>query len=134
MKKGIIVAFSLLMALMLNNQLMAQCSGDKGHNCSTKCSEHSGNAKNTKASGPSFKVMGECDMCKSRIEKAALSVTGVKSATWNKETKMLQVDLKEGTNIEDVQKAVANVGHDTEKFKADDKTYKSLPGCCKYRS
>jgi hypothetical protein len=24
------------------------------------------------------------------------------------------------------------VGHDTEKYRADDKAYAKLPGCCKY--
>jgi Cu(I)/Ag(I) efflux system membrane fusion protein len=32
-----------------------------------------------------------------------------------------------------VQKAIAKAGHDTEPFKADDKTYNALPECCLYR-
>jgi Cu(I)/Ag(I) efflux system membrane fusion protein len=28
---------------------------------------------------------------------------------------------------------VAKAGHDTEKYKATDKVYNDLPGCCKYR-
>ena len=32
----------------------------------------------------------------------------------------------------DIQKKVAAVGHDTEKYKASDKDYAALPGCCKY--
>jgi hypothetical protein len=134
MKKGILIVFSLLMAFMVNTQLLAQCCGDKGHKCSTKCSEHSNKSDNSKVGLPSFKVFGKCDMCKSRIEKAALGVKGVKSANWNKSTQMLQVELSEGTKLEDVQKAVAKAGHDTELVKADDKTYKGLPACCKYRS
>jgi len=34
---------------------------------------------------------------------------------------------------DDIQKRLAAVGHDTQKYKATDKAYNSLPGCCKYR-
>ncbi|MDP4184112.1 MAG: heavy-metal-associated domain-containing protein [Bacteroidota bacterium] len=82
----------------------------------------------------SFKVNGNCGMCKTRIEKAAKSVTGVTTADWNQSTKVLAVSYNEAkTNSDQIQKAIAKVGHDTEKFKADDKTYNALPGCCKYR-
>ena len=37
------------------------------------------------------------------------------------------------TNNETIQKAITHSGHDTEKTKADDKTYNELPACCKYR-
>ena len=38
-----------------------------------------------------FKVYGNCGMCETRIEKAALSVNGVSKADWNKETEKLAV-------------------------------------------
>lgn len=80
-----------------------------------------------------FKVSGNCGMCEARIEKAAKTVNGVNTADWNKETKIIEVsfDVAE-TNIQKIQEAIAKAGHDTELFKADDKTYASLPGCCKY--
>jgi Cu(I)/Ag(I) efflux system membrane fusion protein len=37
------------------------------------------------------------------------------------------------TNRNAIQKAIANAGHDTEKIKAEDKVYNTLPECCKYR-
>jgi hypothetical protein len=37
------------------------------------------------------------------------------------------------TSSDAIQKAIAKVGHDTEKLKADDKIYSAMPGCCKYR-
>jgi Cu(I)/Ag(I) efflux system membrane fusion protein len=81
-----------------------------------------------------LKVGGACGMCKTRIEKAAQSVEGVTSAAWNKETQQLHVHFDAAkTTIEAVSKAVAQSGHDTDKNKADDKTYNALPGCCKYR-
>jgi copper chaperone CopZ len=80
----------------------------------------------------SIKVSGNCDLCKARIEKAA-KVDGVSKAEWNKNTKVLTLVYNPAIVTSDaVQKKIASVGHDTEKFKADDKVYNSLPGCCKY--
>ena len=81
------------------------------------------------------KVGGLCDMCKDRIETAALSVAGVESANWNSESQMLHLNFDAGkTSSDAIQKAVAAVGHDTEKFKAPDEVYKELPECCLYRN
>lgn len=81
-----------------------------------------------------FSVSGNCDMCKERIEKAAKSVGGVKSATWDEKTKKINVEFDSmKTDLNNIQKAIAKAGHDTEKYKADDKTYESLPKCCHYR-
>ncbi|MDR3217610.1 MAG: cation transporter [Dysgonamonadaceae bacterium] len=80
-------------------------------------------------------VQGSCEMCKTRIEKAAKSVDGVASATWDAESKQLEFlyDASK-TAPEAVSKAIATVGHDTEKDTASDDVYNALPGCCKYRS
>ena len=80
-----------------------------------------------------FQVKGNCGMCKSRIEKAALSVDGVSKADWDKETEMLSVTFKEAkTDLDKIQLAIAKVGHDTPLHKANDDVYNKLPGCCKY--
>lgn len=79
------------------------------------------------------KVYGKCGMCETRIEKASKAVDGVTKADWNKETSMLEVTYDPAkTNIEKIETAVSKVGHDTDATKADDKTYSSLPACCKY--
>jgi len=80
----------------------------------------------------SIKVLGNCGMCKKTIE-TALKVPGVSSANWDKETKILKVsyDASKVSN-DDVQKKVAAVGYDTEKFKATTAAYKKLPTCCQY--
>lgn len=79
------------------------------------------------------KVYGNCGSCEKRIDKAAKAVDGVAKATWNKETMMLEVTYDPAkTSVEKIQTAVAKVGHDTDAIKADDKTYSSLPACCKY--
>ncbi len=80
-----------------------------------------------------IKVAGVCKMCEARIEKAAL-IKGVKFAEWKKETQMLKVIYKsKQVSEEDIHKAVAKAGHDTQKVKAPDKVYKQLPDCCLYR-
>ncbi len=79
-----------------------------------------------------FKVFGNCGMCESRIEKA-LKVEGVKSADWDKDTKIVTVMFDpEKVSEEQMHKIMAEVGHDTEKFRASDEVYSKLPGCCKY--
>ncbi|MDO9511982.1 MAG: efflux RND transporter periplasmic adaptor subunit [Bacteroidales bacterium] len=80
-----------------------------------------------------FTVAGNCEMCKERIEKAAKSITGVATAEWNIKTKKLHTSFdKSKTSIMNIQKAIARVGHDTEKFKAPDDVYSKLPECCLY--
>ena len=71
-------------------------------------------------------------MCKARIEKAAKE-EGAVSASWDKKTKILMVTFNPSTtSVDKIEKKMASVGHDTEKYRADDKTYDSLPSCCKY--
>ena len=81
-----------------------------------------------------LKVEGLCGMCKTRIEKAAKDIDGVARAEWDKATKKLTLEFdSDKTKVETISKAVARIGHDTEKDKANDNVYDSLPGCCKYR-
>lgn len=81
-----------------------------------------------------LKVQGLCEMCKDRIEKAAKGVAGVSSASWDMKTKDLHLNFDPArTNPDAISKAIAAAGHDTEKYKADTKTYDALPSCCKYR-
>jgi hypothetical protein len=80
-----------------------------------------------------FKVFGNCASCKIRIEKA-LKIKEVKSARWNKQNKMLSVSyLSPAITIDSLQKRIAAVGHDTEKYRAPDSVYSELPVCCLYR-
>lgn len=79
-----------------------------------------------------FKVWGQCDMCKSRIEKTVKS-EGASTAVWNEKSQMLSVTFDSTkTNKDALSKKLASVGHDTEKFKAPDDVYLKLPGCCHY--
>lgn len=79
-----------------------------------------------------FKVWGNCGMCKKTIEKAA-NVNGVQKAEWNRETKVFTLVYNPAvTTNEKIQKAIAAAGYDTENFTGDDKAYEKLPGCCHY--
>jgi copper chaperone CopZ len=91
----------------------------------------------TSASGETdtatFKVYGNCEMCKERIEGSLKGVKGVQSAVWDVESKNIKVVYDSKViSANDIQKKVAAVGHDTEKISANAGAYNSLPGCCQY--
>ncbi len=79
-----------------------------------------------------FKVWGNCDMCKETIE-GSLKVDGVTKAEWDTESKIMTIsyDAKKIT-LDQIQKNIADVGYDDEKYKGNDIAYKSLPECCQY--
>ena len=81
-----------------------------------------------------FKVSGNCGMCKNTIETSLKGVDGVKSATWNKDTKVMQVTYDPAKITEDqIHQKIADSGYDTEKKKGSDKAYNSLHSCCQYK-
>lgn len=89
--------------------------------------------KKSKNAKYTIEVNGNCEMCKKRIEKASYAVSGVKSATWDIETKLLSLIInEEKTTLEEVEKSIAKAGHDTANVKATDADYESLHGCCLY--
>lgn len=82
----------------------------------------------------SFDVDGKCEMCKMRIEKAALKVPGVKFASWDIPSHELSLIVNERkTNSMEIKTALVNVGHDTRELKATDEAYAAVHPCCKYR-
>ncbi len=80
-----------------------------------------------------IKVLGLCGMCKDRIEKAAYSVRGVRSASWDQQKNLLTLNFRANrTSQEEIERSIAKAGHDTENFITDEETYKNLHHCCKY--
>ncbi len=80
-----------------------------------------------------IEVNGNCEQCKKRIETAAFSVAGVKSAEWHIADHILHLILnEEKSSLLDVEKAVAKIGHDTNEVKAEDDVYAKLHSCCLY--
>lgn len=118
--KTIKILFAIVIAFATIQIANAQ-SGRLGINYNTKIQK--------------IKVYGECGMCKSRIEKAARSIDGVKSVSWDVDTKMLRLEyiMYKKSVPDDVQQKLAATGHDTEKYKADDAVYQKLPDCCHYQ-
>lgn len=79
-------------------------------------------------------VNGDCEQCQKRIQKAAFSVHGVKSADWSIATHQLTLILnEEKCTSSEVKKAIAKVGHDTDEVKATKEDYDNLHSCCKYQ-
>ncbi|MFC2152852.1 heavy-metal-associated domain-containing protein [Bacteroidota bacterium] len=88
--------------------------------------------KTTKIDTSKFEVKGVCNMCKERIENAAL-IKGVKWVEWDKATDTLTVIYRiDKLNILDVHKSIAEVGHTTDKIECNVEAYSKLPGCCAY--
>ena len=89
--------------------------------------------KQSKYHKESFKVWGNCGMCKSKIEDAARSLQGVRSARWNMITGILKVKFNaKNVKIIDIHQLIASIGYDTEIVKASDESYNNLHYCCKY--
>jgi mercuric ion binding protein len=81
-----------------------------------------------------MEVDGVCEMCKLRIEKAALGVKGVKYAFWDIPSHQLSLIMDERkTNAMEVKTALVAVGHDTKELKATEEAYTKVMPCCKYR-
>ena len=80
-----------------------------------------------------FKVYGNCGMCKKRIESSLKDVKGVTKATWDVKSKMMKVTFDpHEISLEKIKTTIASVGHDVDGVKAEDKIYNNLPNCCQY--
>ena len=115
--KTVKIIMSVMMVMLITSGLNAQTT-----------------SKSTQA-GPkteSFKALGKCGMCKDRIE-TGLKMDGVTKATWDEKTQMVTVTYDPSkTTVDAMQKKVASLGHDTDKYHAADDVYAKLPGCCHY--
>lgn len=80
-----------------------------------------------------FKVYGNCGMCEKTIEGSLKGVKGIEKADWNKDTKMMEVVYHtHDISLDEIKKKIAAVGYDTEEYRATDKAYNNLAGCCHY--
>ena len=79
-----------------------------------------------------FKVWGNCEMCKETIE-SSLKVDGISKSDWNAESKMITVVYDSAKiSLDQIQKNIASVGYDTDKYRGNDKAYSELADCCQY--
>lgn len=79
-----------------------------------------------------FKVKGNCEMCKTRIEQTAKKA-GATAASWNLETQTLKLEIDtKKSSFDQILRQIAEAGHDNELHKAPNAVYESLPACCLY--
>ena len=85
------------------------------------------NAKTT-----TVKILGNCGMCETNIEKAG-NTKKVSQVDWNKDTKIATLKYDATLTTEDeILKKIALAGYDSERFRAPDAVYENLHGCCQY--
>ena len=79
-----------------------------------------------------FIVYGNCEMCKSTIEKAG-NLKKIAVVDWDKNTKIATITYDTSkTNLDEVVKRISLSGYDSENFRAPENAYKNLHGCCQY--
>jgi len=118
-----------LYLILIATTLIISCENNK--KTETVTVKHQASITNPEIS---FGVRGNCGMCKTTIQKAALSVDGVEEASWDMQTKVL--DIRTNSNLDSItvkiHEAVAKSGYDTGLISANDEDYNNLPGCCQY--
>lgn len=89
--------------------------------------------KQKKRTKSQFTVHGNCEMCEKRIEKAALSIKGVKFADWDiPSNQIILIYNQEKVDLKTIHLGIAAVGHDTSEAIANKENYDILPRCCQY--
>lgn len=80
-----------------------------------------------------FKVSGNCGMCKKTIETSVKDTDGVISASWDVNSKMFTVNYDpHKISLTQIKQNIADSGYDTDTIKAKEATYNGLHGCCQY--
>jgi len=80
-----------------------------------------------------FKVYGNCGMCKKKIEGSLKDATSVSAASWDMDAKMMAVTYDPKViSLDDIKSRIAGVGYDSDTHRAKDEVYNNLHGCCKY--
>lgn len=79
-----------------------------------------------------FKVWGNCDMCKETIE-TALKINGIVKADWNVDSKLIAITYDTLLIMpKQIHEKIAAVGYDTELLIGDSVAYNNLHACCQY--
>lgn len=80
-----------------------------------------------------YKVYGNCGMCKKKIEKS-ININGQAKGVWDKKTKLVVITYDSTqTDADHILRRVADAGYDNEKFLADAAVYNKLHTCCRYK-
>lgn len=79
-----------------------------------------------------FKVYGNCEMCKKTIE-TALDTEGIYYSNWNKDSKIIKVKFDSTMySVDQIHVLISNAGYDTETTRATEEAYMRLDECCQY--
>jgi mercuric ion binding protein len=106
--------------------LMVACNAGEKKDYLSKTEKSNGVTTST------FKVWGNCDMCKETIE-SSLKLNGVINSAWNVESKLMTVSYDDKIiSLDSIQKNISLVGYDNEKYKGNDLAYDNLHTCCQY--
>jgi Cu(I)/Ag(I) efflux system membrane fusion protein len=125
---GIVEGEEVVTNGVFNLDASMQLEGKRSMMNSENLSDHSGNEHAV------IVAQGLCEMCRERIENAAKAIAGVSLASWDASTKRLLLHYDSSkTSADRVAKAIAEAGHDTDKYRAENRVYDALPECCKYR-
>ncbi len=81
-----------------------------------------------------FKVYGNCDMCKANIEGALKKKDGIVSKKWDVEKKELTVTYESSKiTIQQIGQKIADAGYDNQYATSTDAKYNGLMKCCQYQ-
>lgn len=129
--KAFLVCISILIIGYTN--IYAQDSCAKHNSINIQLSTNKAVKQQTsKVQTEKFSVKGNCEMCKARIENAAL-IQGVKSAEWDKSTKIITVIYNpQKVSLQTIHKSIADAGHETSLMHANMNAYNKFPACCAY--
>ena len=81
-----------------------------------------------------FKVYGNCAMCKETIEGVLKKKDGILSKKWDVEKKEITVTYDPAKiTVQKIGEKIAAAGYDNQYAKAKDETYGNLHKCCQYQ-
>ena len=76
-----------------------------------------------------------CDQCKERIENDLSFEKGIKSSHVDLKTSIVTVIYhRDKTDVKKIREAITKIGYDADSLKADSKSYRKLPDCCKHEN
>lgn len=80
-----------------------------------------------------IKTSSICEQCKERIENDLSFEKGVKSSNLDLKTKVVTVVYNpKKTDAQKIREAITRIGYDADTLKANEKSYRKLPECCKH--
>jgi len=134
MKNNLKIVISLIVGVgigfVLADSTLFNSSVDKNNVTSISDSEQIIELMGTETS---FGVKGNCKMCKSNIETAALSLDGVLKADWDVKTKQVSLVYDDQmVDLSSIHQSISNSGYGTDLNDLNQEAYDNLPLCCQY--